>query len=342
MARLKQIFSVPLNPKLEFNDFLKFISLIHKHKDLIYDIYFTCRIAPFGSDAMGDDFGQDDHMQLVNNALIVQQQTGVPVSATFNNINVSPSIENLNTFIESFKPLYDMGVHTATIPHTHWIATGLLQKAFPKLMIKNTILRNVNTPSDVVNLIKYGFNYINLDRDVMRDKNLLLELKEAKEYGENKYNTKIKFSLLGNEGCIGNCPMMDEHFEYNCLPHEVPYFHNDISKVSCPKWDKEDPAVHLKTANIPPWREDWDYFITDLGIDVFKMHGRESIPKLWDTFDLIERYSNGDRILYKDFGEYIKDEHLENNPINAWRKKITTCKFNCWDCNFCDKIIETK
>jgi len=33
---------------------------------------------------------------------------------------------------------------------------------------------------------------------------------------------------------------------------------------------------------------------------------------------------------------------MEDRPINAWRKIIKTCKFDCWDCNFCDKVYESK
>ena len=40
--------------------------------------------------------------------------------------------------------MYEAGIRSATIPHTHWVATGQIQKAFPDLFIKNTILRNVS------------------------------------------------------------------------------------------------------------------------------------------------------------------------------------------------------
>ena len=28
--------------------------------------------------------------------------------------------------------------------------------------------------------------------------------------------------------------------------------------------------------------------------------------------------------------------------LDAWRKIIKTCKFDCWDCNFCDKVYESR
>ena len=51
---MKKIFSVPLNPKLTPEQYQEFIQFAVEHKHLIYDIYFTSRIAPFSQDAMGD------------------------------------------------------------------------------------------------------------------------------------------------------------------------------------------------------------------------------------------------------------------------------------------------
>lgn len=54
MKSMRSIFSLPINPKadLEFTQEI-FIPFLKKNKDLIYDLYFTCRIPPFGQDAMG-------------------------------------------------------------------------------------------------------------------------------------------------------------------------------------------------------------------------------------------------------------------------------------------------
>jgi len=181
---MQKIFSVPLNPKLSPEQFTQFVNFVGLYKDYIYDVYFTSRIAPFDNDAMGDTFagGTDDAEYLIRAALHVQQSTGVLVSATFNNIQVRPDQDNLEIFIKNFKPLYNAGIRTATIPHSHWMATGQIKHHFPELKVKNTILHDVKTASEIVNLAKYGFDYINLDRDIMRDRDALLRLKQAKEW----------------------------------------------------------------------------------------------------------------------------------------------------------------
>jgi hypothetical protein len=118
---------------------------------------------PFHQDAMGDVF--EDHAEtadyLINLALFIQQSTGITASAVFNNIEVRPSQQNLDLWISNFRQLYDAGIRSATLPHTHWMATGQVKKEFPELFVKNTILRNVSEPRDIEKLANDGYDYIN-------------------------------------------------------------------------------------------------------------------------------------------------------------------------------------
>lgn len=328
------MFSIPLNPKLNQSQFNKFIEFAKRHKHLIYDVYFTSRIAPFAQDAMGDIF-INDSSDLIENALIIQEQLGITISATFNNIDVRPSQENLDLWIKNFRPLYERGIRSCTLPHTHWVMTGQIQAAFPELHIKNTILRNLNTPAQVAKAAEAGFHYINIDRVLMRDTDALEKIRQVKE----KYGVRI--ALLANEGCLGNCPVMDEHFQFNNTRTDGPqYFTDPISRISCPKWDALEPASSLKSATLPPWREDWDEMFKY--VDVLKMHGRESVHQMFSTMDIIERYARGEDILFDEFNDYLNDNNLVGKPIAAWREKIRNCKFDCWDCNFCDKVYQAK
>lgn len=284
---------------------------------------------------MGDIFIQtEDNLFAIETALFIQKETGISVSATFNNLEVRPDQKNLDIWIKNFKPLYDAGVKSCTLPHTHWMRTGQIKAEFPDLFVKNTILRNVSEARDVAHLAEAGFNYVNLDRDLMRDHDRLREIKKVKD----KYN--IKISLLANEGCLGGCPVMDEHFEFNNTRTGVQYFNDPISRVSCPQWDTHDKAIALKTANFPPWKEDWLELLQY--VDTFKMHGRESPNRLFETMNIIKRFANDEEILFDTFDDYLKESGLENRPIDAWRKKIKTCKFDCWDCNYCDKVWHAK
>lgn len=341
---MKKVFSLPINPKMDerfmLETFVPFLNLNHQH---IRDLYFTCRIPPFIQDAMGDVYTESEMYQAATiNALKVGELSDIPLSATFNNIHVDPSMDNLRTWCQYFQPIYDAGVRIVTLPHTHWVASGMIQKIFPDLFIKNTILRNVDKPRDIVNLAKAGFHYINLDRDLMRDADALYRIKQAKEYCIRE-GMPVELSILTNEGCWGGCPMMDEHYQYNCSKgpdNDVQYFANEISIQSCEKWDTFDSSTSLKAANLPPWKEDWEEFINYYGIDCFKMHGREDMMRLKESMDIVERWSKNEPMLFPEFDKYTEDIGLEDKPIDIWRDKIKTCKFECWDCNYCESVVD--
>ena len=72
--------------------------------------------------------------------MVIQEATGIPVSATFNNKFISPNYQNMKIWIDSFKPLYDIGIRSVTWPFTSWLMFGEIQKVYPDLYIKNTIL----------------------------------------------------------------------------------------------------------------------------------------------------------------------------------------------------------
>lgn len=335
------MFSVPLNPKLTPDQFDYFLNFLKKYKHLIYDVYFTSRIPPFTQDAMGDVFNETQFNLLNENAFIIPKVTGIPLSATFNNIEVPPTSENLTIFIENFKRLYDKGVRKVTIPHTLWMLTGRFQKEYPDVLIKNTILRNTQRANEVIKQVEAGFHYINFDRDLMRDEDTLKRMQDVKKYCKEKLGVNVKYSLLANEGCWGNCPVQDEHFLYNntrSKGNQPTYFQTDISYFSCPKWEEQDPAYHWRIANFPPFKDEWDRLLTY--IDVIKMHGRESVSRLFETLKIIEKFANNEQILYTDFEIFIKDNKFAQKRIDVWKTTIRNCKFDCWDCNVCDKIVE--
>ena len=340
---MDKVFSLPINPKFD-PQFIetKFLDFLIRNKDYIFDLYFTCRMPPFTQDAMGEVFmSQDMELDVIGMANWLSQESGIPLSATFNNIYVRPDQKGLDEWIINFKQIYDLGIKIVTLPHTSWVMTGQIQKEYPELYIKNTILREVTRPNEIVELARAGFHYINLDRDLMRDRDRLIEIKEAKEYcAEQGYPVKI--SLLVNEGCWGNCPIMPEHYHYNNTRNvdDPQYFNSRISRISCSKWDALDGAASLKAANLPPWKEDWEEML-DLGIDVFKMHGRESPSRLMESMDIINRWALDKDILFPQYKDYIEDVDLKERPIDVWREKIKTCQFNCWKCNYCDKVYES-
>ena len=121
----------------------------------------------------------------------------------------------------------------------------------------------------------------------MRDRDQLLRIRKAKDYCAYR-KTCYAFNAC-NETCWGGCPIILEHYQYNSTrtKDDPIFFASPISRVlilhGC-----EYPEFDLKQANLPPWRDDW-VEMQELGIDTFKLHGREGMMRLQESMDLIKR-----------------------------------------------------
>ena len=338
---IKQTFSLPLYPDLT-SEYIEseLIPYIIENKEVIYDIYFTVRIPPFNQDAMGTIFSEDDIVSMIGNALIIQETTGVMVSAVFNNKFISPNYNNLQTFITHLKPLYNMGLRSITIPFTSWLMFGEIQKEFPDMFIKNTVLWALDEPRQVYDAFMNGFDYVNLDRNLMRNQNKLKIIDEARKAAETKLGKKLYLSLLFNESCVGNCPIQEEHYLYNSnnnLETQPDVFFNSaMNKISCTEWEKNDKAYKFKKSNIPYSQS----FIDGLSmIDVFKLHGRESKNVFNNSIGIIERFRLGEPI-YDEF-HMLKDKYnVSDKQFAEWIEITKNCNFDCWKCDECDKLTK--
>jgi hypothetical protein len=343
----RKIFSIPLNPYLTKEDYENiFVPFLKRNKEWIYDVYFTCRIPPFMQDAMGANFTDEAIIQIFNNAMALQKDTGIMVSATFNNVLVPPTYENLEIFVENLKYLYEAGLRSMTIPHNHWVSMGILQKEFPEMLIKNTVLKRVKNGQEFWDACEAGYDYVNIDRILLRDEERLKQIKKAQLKYEEKTGKYVPIAILANEGCRGKCPVMNEHYTINNSSGsrqpgtDKPYFYQKISEVSCPKWRLEDPAYPLKVANIPPYREDVERILSY--VDILKMHGREGFGLLNDTVEFVESYVRGDEELFDiSVRNLIEDMEVDKTKLDIWRKHIRTCEFECWDCHLCDELIQS-
>ncbi len=334
-------FSLPLYPDLS-PEYIQdeFIPYLLENKDNIHDIYFTTRMAPFDQDAMGTLFTEEDILGMISNALIIQEVTGITVSAVFNNKFISPRKENLDIFIKNFKLLYQAGIRSCTIPFTSWLMFKSIQNEFPELIIKNTVLHALDEPRQVWDAFMQGFDYVNLDRNLMRNQEKLKEIDLARRKAEEKLGKKLYLSLLWNENCIGNCPIQEEHYLYNT--HNNPttqkdvFFKSSMNCISCTVWEKEDPAYKFKKSNIIPNRE----FVKGLEmIDVFKLHGRESKNVFENSLGIIESIRTG-KVIHDEFFMLRDKLNIPKETFDSWVQLTKNCNFDCWKCEACDELTK--
>ncbi|XPV68645.1 MAG: hypothetical protein ACNI25_15255 [Halarcobacter sp.] len=326
-----KIFSLPFSPYLSYSEYkLNYLPFVLKNKEFIYDIYSTIRITPFDTDAMGGLFDNDE---LIYKSLEVQKDTGIPVSATFNNTKVVPTLDNLKKFIYHFTPLYEVGIRSITMPIFHWMMTKEIQDAFPKLNIKNTIISEVSSSKNFWDMAKVGYDVVNIDRNLIRDFHTLKEIKKAQKSFFDRYNKYVKIQILVNEQCTGFCPIRNEHYAINFSGEH--YFGNEISKYSCTSWEKEDLHYDFRRAVSSPFREDIDDLLKY--VDLFKMFGRDGKTMLKGSMLYIDDFV-ANKSIVPAFGKAIQIKEEDFPKYDKWRKVIKTCKFQCWDCKVCDEL----
>jgi hypothetical protein len=233
-----------------------------------------------------------------------------------------------------------------TQPHNHWMMSKVFKEKFPELQVKNTVLKRVATAQDFWLAAELGYDYVNIDRILLRDETMLGRIREAQIKFQAETGKYVPTALLANEGCLGKCPAMNEHYTLNSASGsrqpgtDKPYFHQSISKNTCPKWRLEDPAYSFKMANIPPYREDVERILDK--VDILKMHGREGFGLLNSTISFVESYVNADAELFDiSVRTQIEDLMVQPKVLDAWRTHIRDCKFECWDCHLCDKLVES-
>ena len=312
-----------------------FFPFLKKYKDYIYDVYFTCLIPPFNQDAMGSQkqaelvTSKELTLHLFDMAMKIQNNLGIKVSATFNDINIIPNYENLEIFMRNLYPFYQRGLRSITLPHYHWIVSKKLQRAFPELFIKNTVLRRVSRPQEYVEYVEAGFNLVNIDRYNLRDRDNLKRLKKAYQ----KY--KVPMAILVNEWCKGNCPAMDEHYEFNSKSKEK-YFLSTISTLTCTSWGKE-PSYYLKNAVMPYNRDDFEEILEY--IQVLKLHGRSEYFLFEESMEIVKRYADeNENILMPKLYKRMKFFDYDEKELKKWSNYIKNCKFECWSCTKCQEL----
>lgn len=347
IARLR--FTLSVSPTATIQNFFRnasILDLFRLYSHLIYDINFTCRIPPFHTDAHGVYIDPDLNRAHLEDMLYLQDELKITVSPVFNNIYVPPTIENLEVFVENFRPLYHRGVRSITQPHSLWMRFGLLQKNFPDLEIKNTVLRRLKSAQDFWNFAELGFDYVNIDRVLMRDLKSLKEIKRAQEKFQEQTGRYVILSMLTNEGCLGNCRYWEEHYQHTMTHPDIgssDKCDTVFNRIKMMNDCSAAPLYSLKKVFLSPFRKDLEeiakYF------DVIKVAGRKTPQANYEHFTVWFPLLTGNdpfalppnlliRKCYEEGNESLRES------LDKWRKIIKTCRFQCWDCDVCEQLHE--
>jgi len=347
ISRIK--FTLSVSPMSTGQDFFRndnILNMFRLYSHLIYDINFTCRIPPFHTDAHGVFIDPDLNRAHLEDMLFLQDELKIKSSPVFNDIYVPPTIENLKLFIENFKPLYDRGIRSITQPHSLWMRFGLLQKHFPDLEIKSTVLRRLKTAQDFWNFAELGFDYVNIDRVVMRDLKSLKEIKKAQKKFQEKHDKYVMLSLLTNEGCLGNCKYWEEHYQHTMTHPDINSSEkcdSIFNQIKLMNDCSSELLYSLKKVFLSPFREDLEEAVQYF--DVIKVAGRKTPQANYEHLTVWFPLLTGKGPFALPPNVLIRKCHEEGTEtlkesLNKWRKIIKSCRFQCWNCSACEELQE--
>ncbi len=315
-------FSFPYRQltKEDFSFYHLLANASQEYRDEICDIYFS---SPWKSEdgkvTYGDVMGGSSPKAHDKYILKIQNELGVNMSLTFNEMNPDKSITHpryLPEFIEHVRWWYDRGIRSCTISNTHLMGLGVLQHEFPEMTWKNTVNHIVKSAQLVLDYHMLGYNTILLDRELNRDWDELRKIRKLQE----KYN--FKTSLLVKEGCAPNCLFKTEHDTMGADP-KFNYWSNH-GQISCAKW-------RLGQYNLLP-RMGTDIIIADQDrfdelcglVDILKYSGRmSSLPSIGETME-----GRNLRFGVGSFGHFEKNHGVELFADQHNKDEIAT--YNCF------------
>lgn len=330
-----------------------------KMLDEIDDIYF------------GKDFIYDDGKKFVRYSnvmnvsatdeqieylFLIQKQFGISISLTLNQIIPPKDIlydkKVLQSFLQFIGFYYKKGLRVITISDVHLVKSGIIQKNFPQLKIKNTVNHKIADTQTFINYALLGYDYIQLDRSLTRD------LNELKRIAKVNKKYKKKLYLLSSEYCMYNCPYKDEHDNINHeLMNASEYFVGEqkLSAISCDNWrmGKYSKLPRIGVDLILNEKKDLDEYLQY--IDVLKFSGRlvnldlkknKPLSVYFDNATCLEekaKYGFKNRMTINH--EKYNTPHLKEYDTKdgeSLLELLKTCKNQCYDCHVCEKVFHVE
>ena len=181
--------------------------------------------------------------------------------------NVEYSDQGRGYLLQRLQWLVDIGA--AAVVTANPFVMELVRENFPSLELHISVLASVNDARKAKFFEDLGATVIHLDPQVNRDFRRLKAIRKS---------VGCRLSLVVNEGCLLSCPIRQYHS--NMISHSSESikarYYVDYCYYRCSLMKMDDAAEHLRSPWIRP--EDLGVY-EDLGIDLFKIAGREKMEE---------------------------------------------------------------
>jgi len=315
-----------------YNHDIKLLDLLGSYKDNIESFYFTIPLQYLRS---GRRIPQENSYlheipEIIKKCNSLNLRSQLLLNATCGGEHglEKKFFKKIINYIEKLKSL---GLNSVIVTNPIYISK--IKEHVAGIQVESSVNCYVKTLAHALYLKDLGVDILTVDRDINRDLPLIKEIK-------NKTGLKIK--ILLNEGCLGNCPFRNIH--YNHLSHNVPgpgrLIDNIFPDRFCINIFSKKPAKVLSIPFIPPevlpyYAQIADYY--KLSTRVFSTSRIESCLKAYINQDF-----NGNLLDLLDcpglsYFNLINYALLKKNNLFG---KMTECDNNCGNCHYCNKLMK--
>ena len=318
-----------------------FSHIVDTYKDHISEVFFSWQDTPSGRSGIASRHGATDWtaQARMEEELRAIKAMGVKLDLLFNGncygqYAISEKLSNtVGSIIEHLnETVGGVDIVTTTSP----MIAHTVKKYFPEIELRASVNMKIGSVKGMEYMAEY-FDSFHVQRDYNRD---LEHLKTLKAWADA--NGK-KLVMLANSGCFINCS--GQTFHDNLVAHEA-----EICEVANLK--DFNPYVCWRMLKK---RENWPMLLQNTWVRPEDLHHYEGI---FDTVKLATRmhshpgmvigayvtgrhYGNVLDLFEPGFGRALAPYIVDNRSFPAdWFQRTTTCKKNCHECGYCEKVLE--
>ena len=338
------IFTVPADFRIES---IKEIAKLNENISIkIDEVYGNLKASTLGSGRKYSGLPEASKEQIVEYINFAKKNNikfnyTINASCLQNGEYKSESRENI---IHQISGLIDYGVEHVTIALPSLIE--IIRKEFPQLKVTVSVITGIDSLSKLEAFCEYeNVDNIYIHEKAYRNFSLLKSLTKI-AYSHNK-----KIGVIANSFCLSDCPYRQYHYNYGAhatiesgmIPEYYGY------KCALIKFDNKRNVLNM------PWirPDDINKYI-DIGIDRFKVSGREMHNNDADINKVVSIYNDGffngnlaellmcfSKSVYSEVFNIKNSVEVAQFLQDVFDEKILCNRYGCSKCQKCHKALSS-
>lgn len=253
--------------------------------------------------------------------------------------------EGKSEIVDEIRKLVDIGINNFTIALPSLI--DIFKNYFPNVKITLSIICGVDSLSKMKYYCQLDNVYnIYIHEKIYRQPKIMKEMVNL----AHKYNKKV--GVIVNSFCLSECPFRQYHYNFGAHAtygekYVIPEYYGSI----CALMKISDKRNVLNSPWIRP--EDMEFYM-NMGVDRYKISGREMYSNNADMLKVVDTYNSfhykGNLVdllmcftkcAYSEIFNIENDNRIDQYIKNIQKEKIFCNSFGCNNCNRCSEALKS-